>query len=97
MRSRDTYLNALGRRIARRRGLKKAVIAVGHNILVIAYYLLSRHKSYEELGGNYFDEQERRKVEQQAVKRLEGLGYKVTLQTTELVGLPEKVEAAGKV
>ena len=38
--------------------------------------------------------QERRKVEQQAVKRLEGLGYTVTLQTTNINGLPEKVEAA---
>src|SRR5215213_4180257 len=45
MRSRDTYLNAQGRRLAGRRGLKKAVIAVGHTILVIAYYMLTRRKS----------------------------------------------------
>ncbi len=83
MRSRDTYLNAQGRRIAGRRGLKKAVIAVGHTILVIAYYLLTRRKSYLDLGANYFDQQERQKVERQAIKRLERLGYKVTLETTE--------------
>lgn len=83
MRSRDTYLNAQGRRLADRRGLKKAVIAVGHTILVTAYYLLTRRKSYLDLGANYFDQQERQKVERQAIKRLERLGYKVTLETTE--------------
>ena len=45
--------------------------------------MLTRRKSYLDLGANYFDQQERQKVERQAVKRLERLGYKVTLETTE--------------
>ncbi len=63
-----------------RRGKKKAAVAVGHSILVIAYSLLSRDTSYQDLGGEYFDERDRQAVEQRLIHRLEGMGYKVTLQ-----------------
>ena len=41
--------------------------------------MISRHVSYEEIGGNYFDERERQMVEKRAVRRLERLGYQVQL------------------
>jgi transposase len=78
-RTKNTYLSAQYRRLATRRGKKKAAVAVGHTILVIAYRLLERSRSYEELGGDYFDKRDRQAVERRLVRRLEGLGYKVSL------------------
>ncbi len=75
-----TYLSAQFHRLAARRGRKKAAVAVAHSILVIAYHLLSRGTTYQDLGVNYFDERDRQAVERRAVRRLEALGYKVTLE-----------------
>jgi hypothetical protein len=57
------------------------MVAVGHTILVIIYHMLQQQKSYEELGGTYFDERERQDIEKRLVRRLEKLGYQVTLQS----------------
>ncbi len=78
-RTKGTYLGAQYKRLVARLGKRRAAVAVGHTQLVIAYHLLKEGTEYEELGANYFDERERRTVEQRAVKRLEGLGYQVTL------------------
>jgi transposase len=74
-RTKNTYLCAQYRRLASRRGKKRAAVAVGHTILVIAYRLLQRSCGYEELGGDYFDKRDRQGVERRLVRRLEGLGY----------------------
>lgn len=58
----------------------KAALAVAHTILVIAYHMMERERTYAELGGNYFDERDRRQVERRLVKRLEALGFAVTLE-----------------
>jgi len=79
-RKKGCYLAAQYRRLAHRRGKKKAAVAVGHSILVIAYHLLTRGTPYEELGGNYFDERDRQAVKRRLVQRLEDLGYEVTIQ-----------------
>ena len=81
MRTKDTYLSAQGRRLTHRRGKKRAVVAVAHSILIIAYHVLQRQQPYQDLGSNYFDERERSTVERQSVRRLEQLGFKVTLET----------------
>jgi transposase len=78
-RTRNTYLSAQYRRLASRRGKKRAAVAVGHTILVIAYHLLKHSCGYEELGNDYFDKRDRQVVERRLVRRLEGLGYKVSL------------------
>jgi transposase len=78
-RTRGTYLAAQYRRLAARRGKHKAAVAVAHTILVIAYHLLADGVDYAELGGNYFDERDRQLVERRLVRRLETLGYEVTL------------------
>ncbi len=80
MRTKDTYLSAQGRRLTHRRGKKRAVVAVAHTILVIAYHLLQRRQAYQDLGSNYFDERERTAVARQSVRRLEQLGFKVNLE-----------------
>jgi transposase len=81
MRTKDTYLSAQGRRLTHRRGKKRAVVAVAHTILIIAYHILQRQQPYQDLGSNYFDERERSAVARQSVRRLEQLGFKVTLET----------------
>ena len=82
MHCKDCYLAAQYQRLALRRGSKKAAIAVGHTLLVMIYHLLSQDKDYEELGGNYFDEWDRQAVQKRLVRRLEKLGYEVTLAPT---------------
>ena len=78
--SKNTYLSAQYRRIAARRGPKRAAVAVGHSILVIIYHLLRDRTPYQDLGGNYFDEHDRQMVQKHLVRRLERLGYQVELQ-----------------
>jgi transposase len=53
---------------------------VGHTILTIVYYLLTRGTVCEDLGVTYFDERDRARVERRLVGRLEALGYTVQLQ-----------------
>jgi transposase len=78
--TKGTYLSAQFRRLARRMGKKKALVAVGHTILIIVYQVLSRRVSYRNLGGDYFD---RRNVEvqrQRLIRRLESLGLRVRVE-----------------
>ena len=62
------------------RGAKRAIIALAHQLLVIAYYLLKRKEEYRELGPNHFDNINADWVRHSLVKRLERLGHVVTLQ-----------------
>lgn len=78
--TKDTYLSALYHRITARRGSKIAIMAVAHAILVIGYYLTLRDEDYRELGANYFDQRRPQASANRLVKRLERLGYQVTLQ-----------------
>jgi transposase len=80
-RSKDTYLSALYRRLAGRRGKKRALVAVAHSMLVSAYHMLSRREPYRELGSNYFDEHKKTAVINRLTRRLEKLGYSVHLET----------------
>jgi transposase len=79
-RKHDSYLAARYRRLMARRGKKKAVVAVGHTILEVVHHLLANGTTYRDLGGHYFDERDRQAVERRLVRRLEGLGYKVSLE-----------------
>ncbi len=83
MHAKHTYLAAQYHRLAGRRGKKKAIVAVMHSILVIAYHLIKRKEPYHDLGGNYFDERNALVTKNRLVKRLEKLGYQVSLQPAE--------------
>jgi len=80
-RTKGTYLSAQYRRLAARRGAKRAAVAVGHSILVALHQMLSTGAMYDDLGATWFDERDRRAIIRRSVQRLEGLGYKVTLET----------------
>ncbi len=77
--TKGTYLSAFYHRIARRRGKKRAILAVAHKLLVIIYHVLKTKKPYTELGEEYFDQLERAHIERRSIRRLEQLGYEVTL------------------
>jgi transposase len=74
------YLAEQYRRIAKRRGSKRAAVAVAHSILVIIYHLLRNHTTYQEKGETFFEEQERQGAEKRLVRQLSRLGYRVELQ-----------------
>ncbi|MDO8732116.1 MAG: IS110 family transposase [Actinomycetota bacterium] len=77
----NSYPQAQFRRLAARRGKKKAAVAVGHTILVIVYHLITNKDSfYQDLGAHYFDDRDRQNIERRLVRRLEALGYAVSLQ-----------------
>lgn len=78
--TKHTYLSAQYRRLAARRGRKRALVAVAHSILVIAYHLVKNQENYRELGGDYFDKRNPQTVAKRLVRRLESLGYNVTLE-----------------
>jgi transposase len=75
-----TYLAAQFRRVAARRGNKRAAVAVAHSILVIAYHLLRDGGVYEDLGQAYFDERDRTRTTQRLLQRLRNLGVAVEVQ-----------------
>jgi transposase len=78
--TKGTYLSTHYRRIAARRGKKRAVVALGHTLLVIIYHVLKDGTSYQELGGDFLDRLESDRLTRRLVKRLEQLGHNVTLQ-----------------
>jgi transposase len=78
--TKDTYLAAQYQKLARRRGKKRALVAVGHSILVIAYYLLKNRLSYHELGGDYFDRQNIEVQRARYIRKLQALGLKVSVE-----------------
>jgi len=79
-RAKGTALQAQYLRIRRHRGHKKAVVAVGHQILEIAYYLMRDGGSYHELGPSYFDQRNKERTIRRHLKQLEALGVHVTIQ-----------------
>ncbi len=81
--SRKTYLGAQFGRLAGRRGKKRAAVAVAHSILIIMYHMIRDQTEYRERGGDYFDHQRGPAVQRSLVKRLERLGFKVTLEPLE--------------
>jgi transposase len=78
--TKDTSLAAQDRRIAVRRGKKRALVALGHTILVSVYHILTRQEPYRDLGATYFDLRDQQRVEHRLVHRLERLGYVVHFQ-----------------
>jgi transposase len=78
-RVKKSYLAAQYRRLAGKRGRKRALLAVGHSLLVIIYHVLKNNVEYRDLGPDYFDRLEPERLRRYLVKRLQSLGYDVTL------------------
>ena len=78
-RTRNCFLSALFDRVGRRKGMKKAAVAVAHRILIIAYHLIRDGGVYRERGGDAFDRLHPQRTAQRLVRRLERIGFGVTL------------------
>jgi transposase len=78
--TKGTYLSTLYHRLAARRGRKRAIVAVAHSMVVSAFHMLSRQEPYQELGANYFDEQQRHHLVDRLTRRIAQLGYQVHLE-----------------
>lgn len=78
--TKGTYLAAQYRRLAKRRGCQRALVAVGHTLLVMIYHVLKRGTTYAELGADFLERLEPGRLTRQLVKRLEALGHEVTLE-----------------
>lgn len=78
--TKNTYLSAKYHRIAARRGKKRAIIALGHKILVISYHILKEQCSYTDLGADYFERLHRKGIETNYINKLQALGYYVSLE-----------------
>jgi transposase len=80
------YLAEQYRRLTKRRGSKRAALAVAHSILVIIYHLLKNQTTYREKGETFFEERDRQGMEKRLVRQLSSLGYHVELQPIALAG-----------
>jgi transposase len=91
------FLSALFFRIAKRRGLKKAAVAVAHRILTIAWHILAEPgMEYYERGGDYFDRRNPERTARRLTHRLEAIGYKVTLSQQPKPAAPTAKPSAPK-
>jgi transposase len=80
IRTKDSYLRAQFHRLKSRVGPMKAIIAVAASMLTAAFHMLSTGSEYKDLGGAHFDRRDHAKLAKRLVRRLEGLGLKVTVE-----------------
>jgi transposase len=83
-RGKGTYLASQYARLKGRRGHKKAIVAVAHSILVIAWHLLSTGQPYSDLGADWFLQRHSSEAyRNRLVRQLERMGHKVTLEPAD--------------
>jgi len=78
-RKRDSFFKAKYHKLKSRRGGGRAALAIAHKLLVVAYHVLSTGAEYRDLGETYLDKRNAQRSAQRYVRRLENLGYTVTL------------------
>jgi transposase len=79
-RKKGSYFKERFWRLKARRGQKRAAMAVAHSILIAVYELLREPQDFRDLGADYLDRVTKRSTEKRLVRRLQSLGYKVTLE-----------------
>jgi transposase len=84
-RSQNSYLGLRFRQLSARLGLKRAVVAVGREILTIIYYMITRQRNYQDLGVHYIEERDRAAIQKRAVRQLQNLGFNVNLTEADAV------------
>jgi len=78
--TKDTYLRSKYHSLVGRRGKKKALVALGHKILIMCYHILKYRCAYKELGVDYLDKRRKDKIARSYIRRLHHLGYEVILK-----------------
>lgn len=79
-RKKNSYFQAQHRRLTKRRGPKRATMAVGHSQLCVIYEMLKKGARFADLGGDYFESRNEDQIKAKMISRLESMGYKVTLE-----------------
>jgi len=75
-----SYYAALYHRLSQRRGKKRAMVAVAHSLLVAIYHMIKDGTLHHDLGSDHFERLDWGQIARRAVRRLERLGYQVTIQ-----------------
>jgi transposase len=89
VRTKNSYLRPMFHRLKARRGAMKAIVAVAAAMLRSAYYMLSRHMPYHDLGPSYFEKKTRTRTANRLLKRLKDLGIEVLqMRLTEPSAVP---------
>ncbi|MDQ6678169.1 MAG: IS110 family transposase [Acidobacteriota bacterium] len=96
-RTKDCFFNALFYRVAQKRGMKKAAVAVAHRLLAVAYILIRDGGVYYERGGDYFDRRNPERTAKKLSKRLEKIGFQVVLTRRPLTPVPPSEVVAAEV
>jgi transposase len=86
--TKGTYLKDKFYRLKARRGHGRAIIAIAHKLLTAAYKVMKHAVNFKELGEAYLDQRDKGRVVANLVKRIEALGYAVTLRGQEPAALP---------
>lgn len=79
-RTKGTFLKARYHRLAARRGKRRAIIAIGHSMLISIWYMLARHEPYHDLGNDYYDKRKKESKVAYLSKQLAKLGYSVRIE-----------------
>ena len=79
-RTKGSYLKSKYTKLKIRRGGGRAALAIGHKILVSAYHMLVNGTPYKDLGEDYHDKRDAQRTAKRCVRKLEKIGYKVTLE-----------------
>jgi transposase len=89
-RTKGTSLSAPYRRLAARRGKKRAILALAPSMLILAYSMIQRQEPYRDAGTDFFDRLQPEDTARRLVKRREHLGYHVTLQSLPTAARPSR-------
>jgi transposase len=84
IRTAGSAFGARYRRIARRQGKQKAVVAVMHHLLTVIFHILRDREPYRELGPEYYQTQDPQRQQRRSIRSLEQLGFTVTLTPKEV-------------
>ena len=80
VRTKGSYCQALYRRLAARRGKKRAIVAVAHHLVIAFHYMLDRQQPYHDLGADYFDQRNKQFKVDRLLHLLTKLGYAATIE-----------------
>jgi transposase len=83
VKTKDSYYQAKFNRLSKRRGYKRAIVAIAHSMIVAIYHIIRDNRKYKELGKEWFGERSAESQSKALVKKLERLGFTVQLQQAQ--------------
>ena len=83
VRKKGSYYQAKFNRLSKRRGYKRAVVAIAHSMLIAIYYMIRDDRQYQELGADWFQKRSPESTAKLLVKQLQRLGYTVELRAPQ--------------